>query len=80
MEGRKPAMSAGLLITVYLASSLLAGTLAGAVSARKRRHHGFWTAGAFLFPPLLLLLLFLPRGNYRPVRDNEEWDDNLDRF
>jgi hypothetical protein len=73
-------MSAGLLITIYLASSLIAGTIAGAVSSRKRRHHGFWTTGAFLFPPLLLILMVLPRGTYRPVYHNDEWDDNLDRF
>jgi hypothetical protein len=73
-------MSAGLLITVYLASSLIAGTISGAVASRKRRHHGFWTTGAFLFPPLLLVLLFLPRGSYRPYLRDEEWDDNLDRF
>jgi hypothetical protein len=74
-------MSAGLLITIYLASSLVAGTIAGAVSSRKRRHHGFWTTGAFLFPPLLLVLLVLGRGTYRPTYHNDdEWNDNLDRF
>lgn len=74
-------MTAGLLITIYLAASVVAGTIAGAVSSRKRRHHGFWTTGSFLFPPLLLVLLVMPRGDYRPMpqRDNE-WDDNLDRF
>lgn len=73
-------MQAGLLITIYLMSSLIAGTIAGSVSARKRRHHGFWTTGAFLFPPLLLVLLILPRGTYRVPHREEEWDDNLDTF
>jgi hypothetical protein len=73
-------MNAGLLITIYLASSLISGTVAGAVSTRKRRHHGFWTTAAFLFPPLLLVLLFLPRGRHRPTAPDREFDDNLDRF
>jgi hypothetical protein len=75
-------MNAGLAITVYLASSLIAGTIAGAVAHRKRRHHGFWTTGAFLFPPLLLLLLVLGKGGYVRRRPFTEWeeDEELDRF
>jgi hypothetical protein len=73
-------MTAGLLITIYLATSLFAGTVAGVVAPRKRRHHGFWTTGSFLFPPLLLILLVLPRGRYVPAPPQSEWEDNLDRL
>jgi hypothetical protein len=75
-------MNAGLALTVYLASSIIAGSIAGAVANRKRRHHGFWTTGSFLFPPLLLVLLLLGKGRYvrpRPVTAWEE-DEGLDRF
>jgi hypothetical protein len=75
-------MHAGLAITIYLASSLIAGTIAGAVASRKRRHHGFWTTGSFLFPPLLLLLLLLGRGTYVRSRPATSWeeDEGLDRL
>jgi hypothetical protein len=75
-------MQAGLAITVYLASSIIAGSFAGAIAHRKRRHHGFWTIGSFLFPPLMLLLLVLGKGTYVPRRTPSEWeeDNDLDRF
>ena len=75
-------MHAGLAITVYLASSLFAGTIAGAIAQRKRRHHGFWTTGAFVFPPLLLLLLVLGKGSYIARRARTEWeeDEDIDRI
>jgi hypothetical protein len=73
-------MPAGLALTIYLAAGLLAGTLGGTIAPRKRRHPGFWTTGAFLFPPLVIVLLFLPRGNYMPPRPQSEWDDNLDNL
>ncbi len=72
-------MPAAVVLTVWLASGLIAGTIGGQVSQRKRRHPGFWTTATFLFPPLLLVLVFLPRGNWRPPPP--EWDpDNLDRL
>jgi hypothetical protein len=75
-------MNAGLAITIYLAASLFSGTVAGALANRKRRHHGFWTTGAFLFPPLLLLLLVLGKGSYVRQRAATPWeeDEGLDRF
>jgi hypothetical protein len=74
-------MNAGLAITVYLAASLISGTVAGAVANHKRRHHGFWTTGAFLFPPLLLVLLVLGKGRYVRQRPATAWeeDEGLDR-
>lgn len=74
-------MPAGLAITIYLATALVAGTIGGAVAPRKRRHAGFWTTATFLFPPMLLILLFLPRGRAVPHRGEEDWDpDSLDRL
>jgi cyanate permease len=76
-------MPAGLVITIYLASALVAGTLAGMIAPRKRRSAGFWTAATFLFPPLLLILIFLPRGRTverYPAHDDHWASDNLDRL
>ena len=76
-------MPAGLVITIYLASALVAGTLAGIIAPRKGRSTGFWTTATFLFPPLLLVLIFLPRGRTvqrYPAHDDHWASDNLDRL
>jgi hypothetical protein len=71
----------GLAITIYLAAGVVAGTIAGLISQRKRRHSGFWTTAAFMFPPLLFLLFFMPTGRAVPrARSASEWDDDLDRL
>ncbi len=75
-------MEAGMIITVYLASALVAGIIAGAVAPNKRRHPGYWMIFSFLIPPFVLLLLILPRGHgdHRRGRDpfhDEDDDDNV---
>ena len=70
-------MHAGLAITVYLTSALVAGVIAGATAANKRRHPGYWTILSFLVPPTVLLLLILPRGK-GIHRADDPYDDNLD--
>lgn len=55
-------MSPVLFVTLWLAAGLVAGSLSGAIANRKRRHAGFWTVATFLFWPLLLVLLVLPRA------------------
>lgn len=62
-------MDTGQLITVYLVSALVAGLVATLVARAKRRHSGYWMLLCFLFPPLVLLLLVLPKG--RILRDAE---------
>lgn len=70
-------MNTGMGITIYLSSALVAGVLAGAVASAKRRHQAYWTVSCFLLPPLVLVLLLLPRGHttYTP---REPMDDSLD--
>lgn len=68
-------MPTGLVITLYLASALTAGLIAGVVAPAKRRHPGYWVIAAFLFPPSVLLLLLLPTGRGQHRRD----DPYLDR-
>ena len=57
---------------VCLASAIVAGVCAGT----KRRDHSFWAAWSFLFPPMLLVLLCMPKNHGpRPRRlgaDEEE--------
>jgi hypothetical protein len=55
-------MDTGQLMTVYLASALVAGLAATMVARAKNRHSGYWMLICFLFPPLILLLLVLPKG------------------
>ena len=64
-------METGQLITIYLVSAVVAGLIATIVARAKRRHSGYWMLGCFLFPPLLLLLLVLPKGKnvHDPERD-----------
>jgi hypothetical protein len=63
-------MNPGLLITLILASSLTASVIAGVVAPNKRRHPGYWTIAAFLFPPSVILLLLLPVGRGVHNRDD----------
>ena len=71
LEHRMPKIIAiwGLMA---VASALVAGILAGI----KRRDHSFWAAWSFLFPPMLLILLFMPRNRgsrlQRPSLDEQE--------
>jgi hypothetical protein len=71
-------MHAGLAITVYLSSALVAGVVAGATAANKRRHPGYWTIFSFLVPPTVLLLLLLPRGKGVYRADDPYYDKHDD--
>jgi hypothetical protein len=64
-------MGTGMLITVYLTSAFVGGVLASSVAAAKNRHPGYWMIFCFLIPPLIFLLLILPKGRYfhNPHRD-----------
>ena len=74
-------MHAGLAITVYLTSALVAGVIAGAIAPGKRRHPGYWTILSFLVPPTVLLLLLLPRGKGIHRADDPYFDkDDGDNF
>ena len=74
-------METGLLITVYLASALVAAIITNFVAPAKRRHVGYWMIFAFIFPPTVLLLLLLPKGHFvhrygrDPFRDHDDRDD-----
>jgi hypothetical protein len=44
---------------VSIATAVIAGILAGL----KRRDHSFWAAWSFVFPPMILILLCLPKNH-----------------
>lgn len=56
--------------------AITAAAAAGILSAVKNRDYSFWMAWSFLIPPLLLILLFLPRFKgerpRRPTLDEQE--------
>ena len=78
-------MTAGPEITIYLICAVVAGGLAAALAAHKGLSTVFWMPASFIFPPLVLILLFLPKRRragkvYRPQQDpdslpNEELDN-----
>jgi hypothetical protein len=71
-------MDTGIAITVYLTAALVAGIVAGVVAAAKQRHTGYWVIASFLFPPLVLILLLLPKGRGSShVWDKDEADDRF---
>jgi hypothetical protein len=70
-------MDAGIGITIYLSSALVAAVLAGAVAPAKKRHPGYWTTLSFLLPPLVLILLLLPVGHGNHYM-GEPRNDSLD--
>ena len=55
---------------VAIGAAIAAGILAGV----KRRDHSFWAAWAFVFPPMLFVLLFLPK-NQGPKKRQRTLDE-----
>lgn len=57
---------------VAVASAAIAGILAGL----KRRDHSFWAAWSFVAPPMLLILLCLPKNHGpKPRRPDDRHRD-----
>jgi hypothetical protein len=55
---------------------LVAVASAGILAGIKRRDHSFWAAWSFIVPPMLIILLFMPRNRgprlRRPSLDEQE--------
>jgi hypothetical protein len=56
---------------VAIASAAIAGILAG----MKQRDYSFWMAWGFIFPPVLLVLLLLPRSTVPQRRRSLDEED-----
>ena len=70
-------MVAPELIAIWGVTAIAAAIAGGIVAGIKNRDHSFWIASAFLVPPLLVVLILLPRLKERPVRvatDDDEAD------
>ena len=50
------------IIAIWGVLAIAAACIAGVVAGIKRRDHSFWAAWSFLFPPMLLVLIALPRN------------------
>jgi hypothetical protein len=67
-------MNAGSEITIYLICAVIAGGLAAFLAEQKGYSTIFWMPVSFIFPPFVLIMLFLPRRRalakaVRPQRD-----------
>lgn len=57
---------------VAITSAIVAGILAGT----KRRDHSFWAAWSFIFPPMVLILLVMPKNQgSKPRRRSLDEED-----
>jgi hypothetical protein len=63
-------------IVVWGLTALAASALGGLVAGSKNRDYSAWMAWCFLMPPLLVLLLLMPRAEgsrrRRPTLDEHE--------
>jgi F0F1-type ATP synthase assembly protein I len=64
------------MIVIWGAVAFLATALAGVLAGIKNRDISFWMGWSFVFPPLVLFLLFLPRyQGRRPRRRSLDEED-----
>lgn len=64
-------------VLIWAAVSIGSAIIGGLLAASKRRDHSFWAAWCFLLPPMLLILLLLPK-NLGP-RPRQPTLDELDQ-
>lgn len=63
-------------IVIWGATAFSAAALAGILAGIKNRDISFWIGWSFLFPPLVLFLLFLPKHQgQRPRRRSLDDED-----
>jgi hypothetical protein len=65
-------------IAIWGIVAILSAVLAGILASAKRRDYSFWAAWSFIFPPMLLILLFMPRN--RGERPRRPSVDELERL
>lgn len=64
-------------IVIWGASAVAAAALAAVFAGHKNRDYSYWIAWCFLFPPLVLVLMLLPK--HVGTRPRQPRLDDLDR-
>jgi hypothetical protein len=62
-------------VVIWGLTALAATALAGILAGIKVRDVSFWMGWSFIFPPMVLFLLFLRRRNARPKRRSLDEED-----
>jgi len=73
-------MQNGEILTIALIVFIIAPLIAAFVSERKNRDRNLWVLTCFLCPPLLLVLLILPKRKTPPRRMFADEDRDNDGF
>lgn len=69
-------MTAFQVIAIWGLVALLSAVAGGVLAAVKRRDHSAWAAWCFVFPPALIVLLWMSRNEgQRPRRRSMDEDD-----
>jgi hypothetical protein len=69
-------MNAVKAIAIWGILAMASAAVAGIVAAARNRDHSWWAAWSFLFPPMVILLLLLPRNaGPRPRRPSIDEED-----
>lgn len=65
-----------IFFVVWGVSAIAAAGLAAAFAGSKNRDYSFWTAWCFVFPPLILWLMLMPKkAGPRPRRRSLDEED-----
>jgi hypothetical protein len=62
-------------IAIWGVTAIVAAAVAGVIANIKNRDYSFWIAITFLLPPLLLVLILMPRLKQQPVQVRTTDDD-----
>jgi hypothetical protein len=69
-------MNAVTWIVIWGATAMIAAAAAGLLAGHKNRDYSFWIGWCFVCPPLLVVLLLLPRyDGKRPRRPSLDEED-----
>lgn len=64
------------VIAIWGIIAIVSAALAGVIAGYKRRDHSWWVAWTFLLPPMLVVLLLMPRNTgarpRRPTLDEQD--------
>lgn len=73
-------MNAVQVIAIWGIVSIAAAVAAGIIAAVRNRDHSWWAAWSFVFPPMLIILLLMPKNTgprpRRPSLDEEDASAN----